>query len=556
MGPDVELRVHALEVAGVTPGDAIEPAERPGAGVVGEALGLEHGGRRAVVVAALRGHPRTEAVDGALGGEGGLDLVVIAEPAVVVEPGIQAGEVDVPSEFDVVGGGPQTVAKVVVGVLDFPRFDGAPLVAKDLLGGFDPVGPGHERGVAEELEGEARRLHVDLRAGDAVGRADGGVGHGRLDPLEEIRRAVARLGENPRAVLDVRHRCGGAVGIDEILRRGRPVAGGGRSVEELRRGLAPRTRTAAPGVVAVGRGHDDDRAGRVGRVGRDEAADLADALVGVAVAVGEDVVGRHRDHGLLGAGVRVDVFDAVELVGVGADVPGGVAGVGLGIPPLRNVVETRADLVGLVRRAAVDVVGAGRVGAVVVTRAGAADVMAGDDDPLVAFIDEDIDEVARVGHLGGEKSLRVVAEVRVAVPRLPPSLLEDLEFLAEDGFREQRGERVVVGEADEIHARGTGRSGPPAGLAVAVRPAGAVAEVVAAAELADVVDERAGVADGETAARIEAGQGVARSGLVGVAAVVEAEDVGEVVLRVLGRAEATVVLPGLQDDRVPSVLHA
>ena len=42
--------------------------------------------------------------------------------------------------------------------------------------------------------------------------------------------------------------------------------------------------------------------------------------------------------------------------------------------------------------------------------------------------------------------------------------------------------------------------------------------------------------------------------LIGALAIVETEDVGQVVLRVLGRADPAVILSGLQDDRVPRVL--
>jgi hypothetical protein len=80
--------------------------------------------------------------------------------------------------------------------------------------------------------------------------------------------------------------------------------------------------------------------------------------------------------------------------------------------------------------------------------------------------------------------------------------------------------------------------------------------MAAAAELADIVDQRTGVADAEAATGVDAGEGIARALLIGVFAVVEAEDVGEVVFRVLFRTETAVILAGFEDDGIPGVLAA
>ena len=317
--------------------------------------------------------------------------------------------------------------------------------------------------------------------------------------------------------------------VDEVLRGGRTVALRGRGAEKLRRGLVPRTRSAAPRVVAVGRGDDDDRA--VGVRG-DVVDDLADALVGVAVAVGEDVIRGNGIHLFLRAGLRIDILDPVELVGERGDIPRGVARIGHAIPPLGGGVETRGELVGAVRRAGVNAVGTFGIGLVVVARAGAADMVARHQRPLVALVDQDVDQVSGVGHLGGEKSFRMVGQVGVAAPRFPPRLLEGLDLLAEDRLRQQRPERVVVGESQHVHARRTGGSLPTARLAVSGVPVALVTEVTAAAELTDVVDQRARVAHAEAGAVVDVGQGIPRPLLVGIFAVIETEDVREVVLRV------------------------
>ncbi len=192
---------------------------------------------------------------------------------------------------------------------------------------------------------------------------------------------------------------------------------------------------------------------------------------------------------------------------------------------------------------------------VVVGGAGAGEVVAGDDDPLVAFVDEDVDHGDGECHFGGEESFGVVGEVHVAVPGFPPGLFEGLYFFAEDGFWEDGAEGVVVGEADEVEAWGAGGCGPAAGLAVAVPPSGAVAELVVGGELADVVDEGAGVAHGEAACGVDVLEGVAWAALVGGDAVCVAEDVDEVVFGVLGGAIG-VGLVGFEDDGVPGVLGA
>ena len=189
VGPDVEPRGHLFEVAAVVEVRlSVEPSESIPAGIVGEPLGLEHGGTDLVLCLAGRGHEALQFVDGVLGGEGGFDFVVVAKAAVIVETGVEALEVDVPGEFDVVGPRPGTVP--IVGMRNLPLVDhvvAAVFFVEHLLGGLEPVGAGHERGVAEEFQREARRFHVDLRAGMRGFAAVGHGGHGRLDPFQKIR---------------------------------------------------------------------------------------------------------------------------------------------------------------------------------------------------------------------------------------------------------------------------------------------------------------------------------------------------------------------------------
>ena len=194
----------------------------------------------------------------------------------------------------------------------------------------------------------------------------------------------------------------------------------------------------------------------------------------------------------------------MELVGVGSHIPCGVAGIRLAIPPAGR--GRGSELIGFVRWAGVNVVGAFGIGLRVVGRAGAADVVTGDDDPLVALVHEDIDEVAGVGHFGRKKAFGMIAQVALPSPCLPPDLLENLKFLAKYGFRQERGERMVVGEAHKVHACGAGRGFPCPGFLESVVPPSTIAELVHGAELADIVNERTRVADGKSTAVRDVGE--------------------------------------------------
>ena len=527
MGPDVELGVHLLQGIAVA-GDDVEPAERVGAGVPREALGLEHGGR-GVVVRQVGGHEALEHLHGPAGGQRGLDLVVVAFAAVVLEAGIQPAQIDVPRALDDVGRGEGAAGQVVVGRLDLPgRHAARPVeVRPDLFGRDAPVGAGHDRRPAVELRGEARRLAVDLGVVDAVG----GTGfRGRLNPFQEVRGAVIGFREDPGAVLHVDGVGGAAVLVHEILDG---HAGIGPVVHQARGVAVPGGRPAAPRVVAVGCGHDQAGPGGIIGIGSDVGVDQALLPAGIARLVALDVVRGDHDDGLFDAGLRIHVLGLVQLVGVGRMVPGGFADVAGAEPPV--AAAGRPELVGFVRRTGVDLPtvvfgrGIGRVAHV--GGQGAAEMMAGDDGPLIAFIGQDVDHGGRKRHFRGEKALRPVGD-GAHVPRLVGRFVEDLEFLAENFLRQHGAEGVVVGEADHLELPTAARGQPLGGLAVAVPPAGAVAAVAVGAEVVDVVDERPGIAHGIAAVE-DVPQGVLGAGLVGVDAVLHAEDRVEVVFRMV-----------------------
>ena len=345
VGPNIKLGGHFLEITLVAAGHIVVPAESVAARIVGEALGLEDGGAGCVLVHA-GGHEGLQFVNRILGCQRGLGFVVVAEAAVVVETGIEAGQIDMPRQLHIVRVCPGAIP--IVGRLNLPRRDIAAFIAENLLRRDAPVRSGHQRGVAEKLQGKARRFQIRLRIAVAIGRADFRVDQRRLNPFQEIRRAVAHFRENPRAIFNVDQTRMGLGRIDESLRGVLDIAFRRRFIEKLRRRLHPRAVAAAPGVVAVGRRHDNDRAVGVRGKGRDEVVDFADAFVGIAVAIAQHVVGRHQIHLLDGAGVRVDILRLVQLVGVRRDVPGGVAGVGLAVPPAAG--GRGAQKVGFVRR--------------------------------------------------------------------------------------------------------------------------------------------------------------------------------------------------------------
>ena len=150
----------------------------------------------------------------------------------------------------------------------------------------------------------------------------------------------------------------------------------------------------------------------------------------------------------------------------------------------------------------------------------------------------------------------MVAQVGLAAPRLRPSLLENLQFLAEDGLGQERGQRVMIGEADEVEAGRTGRRFPPARFLGAVVPSAAVAQLADRTKLPHVVDERPGVAKGEAGGAVQPAERVARAALVGIDPVADTENFGQIVFRMLLGAEAAVILARFEHDGIPGILAA
>jgi hypothetical protein len=91
---------------------------------------------------------------------------------------------------------------------------------------------------------------------------------------------------------------------------------------------------------------------------------------------------------------------------------------------------------------------------------------------------------------------------------------------------------MVVGEADQIEAGTAGGSGPITCFRIPPIPSPAVAEVATTAQLADIVDQGAGIAECKAAPIVEVGKRIPGAGLVGIAAVIFSENVFEIVLRV------------------------
>ena len=112
----------------------------------------------------------------------------------------------------------------------------------------------------------------------------------------------------------------------------------------------------------------------------------------------------------------------------------------------------------------------------------------------------------------------------------------------------------MVGETDEIHACGSAGGFPAPGFFIAVIPSAAISNLIVATELTNIINQGTGIANGKSAVAVDSCKGIARAALIGTSAVIEAEDVGEVVFGMLD-SNAAVGLVGLENDRIPSILH-
>jgi hypothetical protein len=156
---------------------------------------------------------------------------------------------------------------------------------------------------------------------------------------------------------------------------------------------------------------------------------------------------------------------------VGVDVLGALRGerlrVGLGGRAAAGdldavvVVGSRVDLVGRVRRVAVDAARAEDDGEVLV---GAADLLGADDGPVDALLVEDLDQAGAEGHLAREEARGLRGGV---APGAGVDVLVGLDLLALGGLADQRHEGVVEGEDDDVEARlGCAERAPAAGRMV------------------------------------------------------------------------------------------
>jgi hypothetical protein len=337
-----------------------------------------------------------------------------------------------------------------------------------------------------------------------------------------------------------------AVLIHETLRG---HAGIGAVVHQARRIAVPRGGTAAPRVVAVRGGHHD--AGPVGIAGKGRNIGVNQTLLPARVArlVALNIVGRHQHDGLFGARFGIHILRLVQLIGKGGQVPRRLAHVARAEPPTAGC--GGSDLIRFVGRAGENIEAALGVGFVVVARTGAAQVMAGHDGPLVALFHQHINHVTGKRHFGGEEALGAVGDA-AGVPGLVGRLVKNLEFFAENRLGQNRAQRMVVGEPDQIQLATAVGSRPRAGFPVAVPPVAAVAQLVVRAQAPHIVHKRTGIAHG-VAALIHARHRIARPVLVGLLAVIHAENGVEIVLGML--SAGVVGLEGLQHDGVPRKLH-
>ncbi len=364
-------------------------------------------------------------------------------------------------------------------------------------------------------------------------------------PVEELRAAEAAVRVHPRTVLDMhdirgRHGMIGEVFLDDR----RAIALRLRGRHEVRHRLHVVRESAAPGVVAIVREHDEHRALWIRK--RLERAELAHAHRVVAVEPAE--VLRAGDDGdeALGARLGVHMLRAVRRERKRHRLRGRAAARDRDAAVVRL---RRVDLVGLVRRIAVDAARTEHHGEI---GARARDLLARDEGPVDAGLCEIRDQPRRERHLAREEPARLRLP---RAPRLRIDLLVEREFLADRVAVDQRQERVVERELHDVHARLVRARCvrlPAARLAPGREPRRRVAELAARLrEALDVRDEAARVR--HLRARLgrprDRRHRVAWPRLVRRHAVGQPEDAAQVVL---GVRRARV----LAQDRLPRTLVA
>jgi hypothetical protein len=171
-----------------------------------------------------------------------------------------------------------------------------------------------------------------------------------------------------------------------------------------------------------------------------------------------------------------------------------------------------------------------------------------DEDPVDALVLKDRDEPFAEGHLGWEEAAR---HAGAGPPCLVVERLVELDFLANGRFIEEREQRMMEGEDDDIGARVTARRRPAPRLPNGTVPVRLVTELSGAAEADHVLDESTRVRDLGAGLAVTAHciNGVAGSVLIGGDAVRPGEDLAEVVLGV--RSTAVLAEDGLPRSLVP-----
>src|SRR4051812_33071711 len=112
----------------------------------------------------------------------------------------------------------------------------------------------------------------------------------------------------------------------------------------------------------------------------------------------------------------------------------------------------------------------------------------------------------------------------------------------------------MVSESDQVQPPAAQRRRPVFCLAVAVPPTAAIAELVIGGEVANIIDQRAGVTEGESSLVRQTSQRIPGSALISSPAIVQTKNVGEIVVRV--PHAGGVGLSIFQDNGVPNVLDS
>ena len=329
-----------------------------------------------------------------------------------------------------------------------------------------------------------RRLHPVFRRDDhapvvaLAGDAEAGVNHIRAVrrvarrpvPVDETRRTHVAVRKHPAAVLDMNHVVRGRRKIvDELLNGRRLVAVADGGAGHLADPLLVIARTAAPRIVAVVRAQHERRLGRI--VDGGERRDQPQIPSAVTILPAEHLVARREDDGAGVAGIRVNVTGVMQLKTKRHHLRRRAAAVN-GERAVAARALRRVDLVRRIRQIAHLAATAGDDGHV---RAGARQMVVGDDRPRDAHLVQDRNHVFRETSFSG----KITARERHA--RAPKNLhlpLLDCQFHLERLVADERRHRVMIGEVDNVHARLAAARRPGARGGVAAVPAAAVAELV------------------------------------------------------------------------------